>query len=71
MTVRELPTAEIIATLRKASSTWFRNSDALLLEELFRRVPKENAPADPVDKGAENGALDGSLQQNGDTTIGA
>lgn len=28
---------ELIATLRKAGSVWFRNSDLLLLEELIRR----------------------------------
>ena len=29
--------AELIEQLRKAASTWFRNDDLLLLEELIRR----------------------------------
>jgi DNA replication protein DnaC len=34
---RFLPTEDLIAQLRKAASTWFKNSDLLLLEELIRR----------------------------------
>ena len=29
--------AELIARLRQAASTWFKNSDLLLLEELIKR----------------------------------
>lgn len=32
-----LSNAELIASLRKAGSIWFRNSDLLLLEEAIRR----------------------------------
>lgn len=32
-----IPDEELIGQLRKAASTWFKNSDLLLLEELIRR----------------------------------
>jgi hypothetical protein len=43
MAVRNMPTAELIAELRRAAAVWFRNDHLLLLEELIRRVPT-NAP---------------------------
>jgi hypothetical protein len=35
---RFLPMEDLVAQLRKAAGTWFKNSDLLLLEELIRRV---------------------------------
>jgi hypothetical protein len=32
---------DLIDHLRRAGSTWFRNSDLLLLEELIRRVQEQ------------------------------
>jgi hypothetical protein len=34
---RYLPAEDLIEQLRRAASTWFKNSDLLLLEELIRR----------------------------------
>lgn len=31
---------ELVSQLRRAASTWFKNSDLLLLEELIRRYKK-------------------------------
>jgi hypothetical protein len=33
-----MPDDELIELLRRAASTWFRNSDLLLLEEMIRRL---------------------------------
>ena len=37
MNVREMPDADLIASLRKAASVWFRDDHMLMLEELIRR----------------------------------
>ena len=42
MTVRDLPTAELIAELRRAAAVWFRNDHLLLLEEMIRRLPRDS-----------------------------
>jgi hypothetical protein len=36
-TQNDLTDSALISSLRKAASTWFRNYDLLLLEELIRR----------------------------------
>ncbi len=38
MSDRNLSDDELIELLRRAASTWFRNSDLLLLEEMIRRL---------------------------------
>lgn len=42
---------ELILSLRKAASIWFRNSDLLLLEELIRRFqqPRETTDGHAAD----------------------
>jgi hypothetical protein len=37
--VRDIPTSELIAELRRAAAVWFRNDHLLLLEEMIRRLP--------------------------------
>jgi hypothetical protein len=37
MNARELSDVDLIASLRKAASAWFRNDHLLMLEELIRR----------------------------------
>jgi len=34
---REMTDKELVAQLRRAASTWFKDADLLLLEELIRR----------------------------------
>jgi len=40
MTVRDMPTAELVDALRRAAAVWFRNDHLLLLEEMIRRLPR-------------------------------
>lgn len=50
VTHRDLPLTDLVATLRKAGATWFKNSDLLLLEELIRRAQKSaGANKEPPD----------------------
>jgi len=44
MTPREISDPDLIDQLRRAASTWFKNSDLLLLEELIRRFTKRTEP---------------------------
>lgn len=41
--VRNLPTSDLIAELRRAAAVWFRNDHLLLLEEMIRRLPSDSA----------------------------
>ena len=38
MDYRYVPIEDLIAELRRAGATWFKNTDLLALEEMFRRV---------------------------------
>ena len=44
MNYRELPTSDLIARLRRAAATWFKNDDLLLVEELIRRLQQAPVP---------------------------
>jgi hypothetical protein len=48
MTVRDMPTPELVDALRRAAAVWFRNDHLLLLEELIRRVPRPSNAAEKI-----------------------
>ena len=41
-----MPLDELVDQLRRAGSTWFRNDDLLLLEELIKRVQERERGVD-------------------------
>jgi hypothetical protein len=54
---RAVSDAELITHLRRAASTWFRNTDLHALEELIRRYHgRRVAPAKPADRNARTPA---------------
>jgi hypothetical protein len=65
MTVRDLPTAQLIAELRRAAATWFRNDHLLLLEEMIRRLPSER-PATAVLPANDSNGLGGAAKAEGE-----
>lgn len=47
MSAKEISDDDLIASLRKAGSIWFRNTDLLLLEELIRRLKEAQSANNP------------------------